>query len=254
MTLKATILGSGTSGGVPRAPLQWGACDPNHPKNRRSRASLHIETGDKSFVIDTSPDFRNQMLDNDIKKIDAVLYTHDHADHTHGIDDLRGYFYQRDRVPIPVYGAQETLDVLKQRFDYIFEGGPGYPALCTATAIRPGAIEICGQAVQVFHQQHGSSFSYGYRLGDIAYSTDLNHLDDAAFEALAGVKVWIVDALRYEPHPSHPHLDLTLSWIERVRPERAILTHMAWEMDFETLKKRLPKGIEPGFDGFSVRL
>ena len=249
--IKATILGCGTSGGVPRAPLQWGACDPNNPKNQRSRASLHINWDGLSIIIDTSPDLRQQALTNQIERIDAVLYTHDHADHCHGIDDLRGYFIAQGQ-PIPTYGDEATMDVISKRFDYVFQGAPGYPPVCTSNVIVPGTFDIAGRDIIAFEQQHGDIKSLGFRFGNIAYSTDLNALDDTAFQALSGVKVWIVDALRYKPHPTHPHLDQTLKWIEQVKPERAILTHMTWELDFETLKSELPEGVEPAFDGMSV--
>ncbi|MBV1900327.1 MAG: MBL fold metallo-hydrolase [Kordiimonadaceae bacterium] len=250
--MKVTVLGCGTSGGVPKMPEHWGACDPSNPKNRRLRASILVEDADTSIVVDTTPDFRAQMLAAQVKKLDAVLYTHDHADHVHGIDDVRGFF-QNTREKIPVYGDAQTLGLIKHRFDYIFKSQVGYPAICSAREIN-GPLKIGGLNVLPFEQAHGNGISLGFRFGDIAYSTDVSNLPETAFEALQGVKVWIVDALRYEPHPTHSHLDKTLAWIERVKPERAILTHMTWDMDYATLNKNLPAGVEPAFDGLSITI
>lgn len=248
--MKVTILGCGTSGGVPKMPEYWGACDPNNPKNRRRRASILVEDEGATLLVDTTPDLREQMLAAGVKKLDAVLYTHDHADHTHGIDDLRGFF-QTTRTKVPVYGDQQTLDILKQRFDYVFKSQNGYPAICTSH-LMSGPKRIAGISVLPFEQGHGGGISLGYRFGDIAYSTDLNRMPESAFDALKGVKVWVVDALRYEPHPTHSHLEQTLEWIEKVQPERAIITHMTWDMDYETLLKTLPKGVEPAYDGMVI--
>ncbi len=249
--MKVTILGCGTSGGVPRIGNVWGDCDPNEPKNRRSRASIHIESAETSIIIDTSPDFREQCLRENIERLDAVLYTHEHADHTHGIDDLRGYMLINKGERVPVYGDQRTLDALEKRFGYIFYEKVGYPSVARTVPID-GPFEIGDLSITPFSQQHGRIQSLGFRIGDFAYSTDLNGLDEAAFAALDGVKTWIVDALRYEPHPTHTHLDQTLAWVDRVQPERAILTHMTWDMDYETLRCQLPAGIEPGYDGMVI--
>lgn len=250
--MKVTILGCGTSGGVPRAPLVWGACDPNNPKNHRLRASIHVEEGDTSLIVDTSPDLRQQILNRDIRRLDAVLYTHDHADHVHGIDDLRG-FYQDSRQRVPVYGDTATLQTLRQRFDYIFESQSGYPAICEACDIA-GMEQIGDISVKPFRQGHGQGYSLGYRLGHMAYSTDVDALDDDAKDALRGLDVWIVDALRYKPHPTHAHLERTLEWIEELKPKRAILTHLAWDMDYDTLKAQLPSHIEPAYDGMIIEI
>ena len=249
--MKVTVLGCGTSSGVPRMPEHWGACDPTNPKNTRRRVSVLVQKENTNILVDTSPDLRVQMLDAKVGHMDAVFYTHDHADHTHGIDDLRGFF-QTARKEVPVYGDAKTLSILKQRFGYIFQSKDGYPAICTAhemlDTVTIGAIEVSS-----FTQGHGpNTTSLGYRFGDFAYSTDVNALDEAAFAALAGVKVWVVDALRYEPHPTHSHLAQTLEWIARVKPDRAILTHMTNDMDYETLKNALPKGVDPAFDGMEI--
>ena len=250
--MKVTILGCGTSGGVPRIGNQWGDCDPNEPKNRRRRVSILVQKGATNVIVDTSPDFREQCLDAGIDHLDAVLYTHDHADHTHGIDDLRGFFFTK-RSPIPVYGDRRTLSMLRQRFGYVFEDSRGYPAIATAHEID-GRIDVGELDVISFTQGHGSITSLGFRFGPLAYSTDLDALDDAAFAALEGIDTWIVDALRYDPHPTHAHLERTLGWIERIAPRRAILTHMTWDMDYQTLRRQLPAGVEPAYDGFEISL
>lgn len=248
--MKLTVLGCGTSGGVPKIPEYWGACDPENPKNRRRRASILVEDGETVILVDTTPDLREQILSARIKHLDAVLYTHDHADHTHGIDDLRGFF-QASRQKIPVYGDPQTIDLLKSRFSYIFKSENGYPAICSARVIS-GATSINGVNIVPFEQGHGAGLSLGYRFGDMAYSTDLDRMPESAFEALEGVKVWVVDALRYEPHPTHSHLEQTLRWIDRVKPELAVLTHMTWDMDYETLKAELPEGVVPAYDGMVI--
>ena len=248
--MRVTILGCGTSGGVPRAGGHWGACDPTEPRNRRRRVSILVENGGTALLVDTSPDLRMQCLDHNIRRLDAVLYTHDHADHTHGIDELRT-FAMTERRRVPVYGDAKTLATLRQRFDYVFDSVTGYPAICEQIEID-GSFTVGEIKVVPFQQQHGPVTSLGYRFGPIAYSTDLNGLDENAFEVLSGVETWIVDALRYDPHPTHAHLDLTLDWIRRVKPKRAILTHMTWDMDYRTLLARVPPGVEPAYDGLVV--
>jgi len=250
--MKLTILGCGTSGGVPKVPEFWGACDPLNPKNRRTRASVMVETDTTRVVVDTTPDFRQQMLRHKVLSLDAVLYSHDHADHTHGIDDLRG-FYQKTGSKLPVYADSQTLKVLKRRFEYIFEDQGGYPAICTGNELS-GGFSVGDIHVIPFTQIHGQGTSVGFRFDDFAYSTDLNKMTDEGFQALEGVKVWVVDALRYAPHPTHSHLDQTLAWIDKIRPETAILTHMTWDMDYEALQAELPAGVIPGFDGLEVSL
>ncbi len=248
--MRVSILGCGTSGGVPRIGGVWGACDPKNPKNRRRRVSILVEQGGTRLLVDTSPDLREQLLGAGVDHLDGVLYTHDHADHTHGIDDLRGLFHCMRRK-IDVYGDAKTLRVLKKRFDYVFASKGGYPAFCRAHEIsrpfRIGEIEIVP-----FEQVHGPITSLGFRFGPVAYSTDLNDLSEESFATLKGVEVWIVDALRYDPHPTHPHLDLTLKWIKKVAPKRAYLTHMTWDMDYETLMGILPEGVEPAYDGLVI--
>jgi phosphoribosyl 1,2-cyclic phosphate phosphodiesterase len=259
--LEITILGSGSSGGVPRADGAWGDCDPTDPRNRRTRCSMLARRRspdgpehETTVLVDTSPDMRLQTAGAGVRRLDAVLLTHDHADQTHGIDDLRA-FALRQRDTIPVYMDAATSGSLHRRFGYIFEGAGDYPAICEARALPPlgESWEIVGPSgvipVNTFDQDHGGVRSVGYRFGSVAYSSDLVDLPETALEVLAGVKVWIVDALRYRPHPTHFHLAKALEWIARVRPDRAILTNLHIDMDFETLAAQLPDGVEPAFDG-----
>ena len=262
--LKVTILGSGSSGGVPRiggadGAGEWGVCDPKEPKNRRRRCSILVERGDTRVLVDCSPDMREQLIDARVSKLDAVLITHDHADQTHGIDDLRMVAQSMMRR-VDVYGTEETHRVLTTRFGYCFKGNEvgAYPAILERHVLlrpfKPFAIEGKGGPIPVlaFDQDHGSMISQGFRFGPIAYSSDVFDLDDAAFTALEGVECWIVDALRYRPHPTHAHLQKTLSWIERLRPKRAILTNLHIDMDFATLARSLPAGVEPAYDGLTI--
>jgi phosphoribosyl 1,2-cyclic phosphate phosphodiesterase len=256
--MKVTILGCGTSGGVPRVGNLWGRCNPANPKNRRRRVSVLVEHAGTQILIDTSPDLREQLLDARVERLDAVLFTHDHADHTHGIDDLRGVFHAMGRR-LDCYADAATAATLQRRFDYVFDGFEDYPAMAnlhrladTGDALAP--LTIGTLTVQPFRQIHGATQSIGYRIGGFAYSTDLNAIPEASAPCLAGLDLWVVDALRYDPHPSHPHLAMTLGWIERFRPARAILTHMNWDMDFDELAAQLPAGVEPGYDGLTVEL
>jgi phosphoribosyl 1,2-cyclic phosphate phosphodiesterase len=262
MTLRFTILGCGSSGGVPRLGTGWGACDPNNPKNRRRRCSLLVERtgpgGVTRVLIDTSPDLREQLVDADIDWLDAVLYTHEHADHTHGIDDLRG-FYMRARRRVDVYADDPTSRMLTTRFSYCFvrPAGSEYPPILNMHGLKAGrrlTIDGKGGAIEAlpFVQDHGDIQALGFRFGALAYSADLHDLPEASVEALAGVDTWIVDALRYHPHPSHFSVADALSWIARIKPKRAILTNMHTDLDYEVLRASLPPGVEPAHDGMQV--
>jgi phosphoribosyl 1,2-cyclic phosphate phosphodiesterase len=267
VTLEVRILGCGSSGGVPRlgaddGPL-WGACDPTNPKNRRSRCSLLVRRklaeGETRILIDTAPDLREQLLSANVGRLDSVLMTHDHADQSHGMDDLR-VVVMNVKHRLDVWADDAALQGLHAKFGYCFETPPGsdYPAILNACELpepfAPFEITGAGGAVPVlaFGQRHGRIRSLGYRLGPVAYSPDVDGLDDAAFAALAGVECWIVDALRYKPHPSHAHLERTLEWIARVKPHRAVITNMHVDIDYETLKRELPSGVEPAYDGLTL--
>ena len=268
--MKVTILGCGGSGGVPLVggadgTGHWGRCDPANPRNRRRRVSIlaqdtvRDDTGaetDVDILVDTSPDLREQMLAAGIARLDAVLFSHAHADHLHGIDDLRPLYYAT-RARIPVYASPEAMGFIKQRFAYLFRENGGdslYPAILKPYDIA-GPFDISGVSVTPFEQGHGpKERTLGFRIGDMAYSTDVVDLDDAAFRALAGIDTWIVDCLRFDPHPTHAHFDLTMSWIERVKPRRAILTHMNHTVDYDEIAKRCPPGVEPAYDGMELEV
>ncbi len=264
MTLRFTILGCGSSPGVPRIDGNWGACDPKNPKNRRRRCAMMVERvsdlGRTVILVDTGPDVREQVIDAGLDALDAVLYTHDHADHTHGIDDLRILAY-RARSRVDVYFDEATGAILQRRFDYCFvtPEGSSYPPIVKAHTIRPGeklTIEGAGGPIEVlpFLQHHGDINSLGFRFADLAYSSDLHDLPEESLPTLRGLEVWIVDALRYTSHPSHFSVEDALGWIERLAPKRAILTHLHMDLDFERLTRELPSGVEPAYDGMSFEL
>ena len=263
--LRITVLGCGASPGVPRIGGDWGACDPSNPKNRRRRCSILVQALDDddqatNVLVDTSPDIREQLLDAGIGSLDGVLYTHAHADHIHGIDDLRAFWINTgDRVAI--YADQSTLERLHEAFGYCFEtpAGSAYPPILQANEIRNReALTINGAGGALlclpFDQQHGSISCLGFRFGGFAYSPDVSGLDDDAIGALKDLDVWLVDALRRKPHPSHFSLGETLEWIERINPKRAILTHMHVDLDYETLCRELPSDVEPAYDGMVIEL
>lgn len=259
--MKATILGSGTSSGVPRlggadGAGDWGLCDPAEPRNRRRRVSLLVEHDGGVILIDTGPDMREQLLSARVRRLDAVFLTHDHADHTHGLDDLRQVFHLMGR-PVACFATPATWAVLKNRFSYIFEGAEFYPATCRAADLD-GPVTIGGMRVLGFPQRHGDIETTGYRIEAagraIAYSTDVKALDCRADAGLADLDLWVVDALRRHPHPTHSHLAQTLEWIDHYRPRRAVLTHMDQSMDYRTLRGELPAGVEPGYDGMVIGL
>ncbi len=263
--LEVIVLGCGSSGGVPRADGDWGACDPSDPRNRRSRCSLLVrrkaEAEATTVLVDTSPDLRLQTAAAGATRIDAALLTHDHADQVHGVDDLRAFFI-RHRRRIPLYADADTRRTLQRRFDYIFESQGGYPAICDLHPLpahgERWAVDGPSGAVPVesFEVDHGLVSCAGFRFGPVGYAPDVVRMPEAALAALAGVEVLVVDALRDRPHPTHAHLALTLEWITALKPRRAILTNMHIDLDFAELSARLPPGVEPAFDGlrFEVTL
>jgi phosphoribosyl 1,2-cyclic phosphate phosphodiesterase len=255
--MRVTMLGCGPSWGVPRIGDDWGACDSKNPKNRRTRCSLLVEDAGQTMLIDTPPDLRQQLLTARVKRIDAVLFTHAHADHSHGIDDLRSVNRMVGK-PMPIYGSPHTMGELRARFRYIFADVDTKAPVFYKPAVEPheiaGPFTAAGMAVVPFEQDHGFSKTTGFRIGRVAYSTDVVMLDEAAFAALQGVELWVVDCIREKAHPTHSHLERTLSWIDRVKPRRAILTHMDESLDYESLRRALPPGVEPGFDGLAVEL
>jgi phosphoribosyl 1,2-cyclic phosphate phosphodiesterase len=262
MSLVVTILGCGSSTGVPRVGAGWGACDPAEPKNRRRRCSILVERtgpeGSTTVLVDTSPDLRQQLLDAEVTRLDAVLFTHDHADHTHGIDDLRPLVLHMRRR-IPAYADATTATVLQARFGYCFATPPGsnYPPILDEHRIvvpRPVAIEGTGGTVEArpFRMIHGPTDAIGFRFGDVAYAPDVSRMPPESVEALRGLEVLIVDALRYTPHPTHFSVTDALALIAEVRPLRAVLTNLHSDIDYDTLRGELPDGVVPAFDGMQI--
>lgn len=254
--MRLRILGCGTSSGVPRIGNEWGTCDPGNPKNRRLRVSILVENDGDIILVDTSPDLREQLLKAEVRDLSAVIWTHDHADHCHGIDDLRQVFHIKGQT-IPGYARQETLETLKSRFGYVFEGKGGYPAVAEARLL-PDQFDVNSIRVRVIDQPHGRITSAGLRFdaggASIGYATDFNVMTDEMRALFAGIDVWVVDALRHHPHPTHPHVAEVLQWVEELRPKRTLLTHMDNSMDYDSLSRELPAGIEPGFDGLEITL
>jgi phosphoribosyl 1,2-cyclic phosphate phosphodiesterase len=255
MTTKITILGCGNSTGVPMADGNWGGCDRNEPRNRRRRASILIEKDGTTVLVDAGPDLREQMLSAGVGRLDAVIFTHVHADHSQGIDDLRA-FVTYGGTPLPIYGYPELMDEIKVRFSYMFGGAragyydkPFLQAHDPAENLKIGSLDFT-----LFEQDHVVCRTIGIRTGSFAYSTDLKTLPEAAFAALEGVKTWVVAAVRREPHIAHAHLDQVLGWIERVKPNQAILTHLNLSMDYRHLLKTLPAGVEPAYDGRVIEI
>ncbi len=264
--MRVTVLGCGSSGGVPRVGGDWGACDPAEPRNRRRRCSMLVQqwqgqAGDPrdatTVLIDTSPDIREQLLDASVKQLDGVLYTHAHADQAHGIDDLRALAYTM-RARIPVWMDAPTRADLHGRFQYCFEGSGGYPPILREMALMqpmvPVAVDGPGGPLTALPlaQDHGGSPSLGFRFGPWAYSNDVVGLPEETFAALDGLALWFVDALRETPHPTHSHLEQSLAWGQRIGAKRIVLTNMHVDMDFQTLERRLPEGVEPAYDGMSI--
>lgn len=260
-----TILGCSSSPGVPRITGDWGACDPQNPKNRRSRASFLIEQfapdgGVTTVVIDTGPDFREQMIRAEVQSIDAVLYTHAHADHIHGIDDLRGYYHIENKR-IPIYADRFTMNRIREGFGYCLETpqGSNYPPIVQPVIIddlQSFSIDGAGGAIrfQPHRQQHGDIHSLGFRIGAVAYCSDVSDFPPESVANLAALDVLVIDALQYRFHPSHLSLEQSLGWIERLKPQRAILTHMHTPLDYETVMAETPGNVEPAYDQMQFEL
>ncbi len=263
MHLRVTILGCGSSGGVPRVGGDWGACDPKNPKNRRRRCSLLLETGDGdalvTVLVDASPDLREQLLDAEVRRLDAIVFTHAHADHTHGVDDLRPLVIAA-RSRLDAWMDEQTALALKRRFGYVFETPPGshYPPLLTERHLsRNEATTILGRddsrlTITPYWLPHGDIEALGLRIGRFAYAPDLNGIPRASEPMFEDLDTLLIDALRYRPHPSHFSLDETLAAIARFRPKRAVLTNMHTDLDYETLAKSLPPNVVPAFDGMQI--
>ena len=265
MSLRVTILGCGSSGGVPRVGGDWGACDPSNPRNRRRRCSLLLETGESesavTVLVDTSPDLREQLLDAKVRRLDAIIFTHAHADHTHGVDDVRPLVIG-GRARLDAWMDETTAVALKRRFGYVFETPPGshYPPLLKERRLTGDACTtIFGRAggemtFRPYRLPHGDIEALGLRIGGFAYAPDLNSIPSASEAMFENLDTLLIDALRYRPHPSHFSLDETLAAIERFKPRRAVLTNMHTDLDYETLRMSLPKNVAPAFDGMQLTI
>lgn len=260
MTLQLRILGCGSSGGVPRLGGHWGECDPHNPKNIRKRCSLLITRtgpgGTTRVLIDTSPDLRQQLLDAEVGALDALVYTHAHADHVHGLDDIRMIVYNM-RQRLPVWADADTGNQLLARFGYAFvqPAGSNYPPICDLNTLQ-GDVTIDGAGGPItltpFEVEHGTIDALGFRIEDAAYLPDVSDIPAAAWDHLQNLDLWIVDALRRDPHPTHAHLAKTLEWIDRVKPKRAVLTNMHIDLDYQTLADETPDHIQPAYDGLTL--
>ncbi len=258
--MRVTVLGCGASTGVPTlggadGTGDWGVCDPSEPRNRRTRSSIVIHAPAGNILVDTGPDMRAQLLACAIPRIDAIIFTHAHADHITGLDDVR-LLNRIAGKPLPAFGTARTMEEIARRFDYAFkpwEPPNFYRPVLQTTLVKPDdSIELCGLKVRSFEQDHHVMPTLGLRVGDFAYSTDVVRLNDAAFEVLAGVDTWLVGCFQREPHLTHAHLDLVLQWRSRVTVRRTVLTHMGIDMDWRWLSANLPPGVEAAIDGMRL--
>lgn len=263
--LRFTLLGTGSSGGVPRIGNDWGACDPSEPRNRRSRCSALAELTTSNdneptrVLIDTAPDMREQLLREKVGRVDAVMFSHDHADQTGGIDDLR-VLALRQRKRIPVHMDEPTASTLMQRAAYCFEGSGAYPPILdlqpwlkplTPRIIKGPAGDL---SILPIEQEHGDIRSLGFRIGGLAYCNDLNAFPEESLNALGDLEILIIDALRYTEHPSHANVEQAIAWVGALKPKRTILTNMHIDLDYQTLRQSLPQGIVPGHDGMAIEI
>lgn len=254
--MKVTILGSGPSSGVPQIGNIWGRCDPAEPRNRRRRASILVEEGGTTILVDTSPDCRQQLLDAGVDRLDAIIFTHAHADHMHGIDDLRWINVAMGAM-IPAHADPLTLEQINNRFGYAFAPldtakGSHFYKPCLDPIPIDGPFRVGSLEIQPFRQDHGFSETTGLRIGRFAYSTDLMRLNEPAFEVLAGIDAWVIGCFGRQPHPTHAHVDLALDWIRHVGPERAWITHMGPDLDYRELCDELPEYVRPAYDGLMI--
>ncbi|MEJ6672552.1 MAG: MBL fold metallo-hydrolase [Alphaproteobacteria bacterium] len=258
--LTITMLGCGTSVGIPcLGRAGWGTCDPNEPKNRRQRCALLVRSETTTILVDAGPDIRNQLLPHELEKIDAVLITHTHSDHVAGIDDLR-VFYWPDRTEVPVYASAKHGVELTERVPYLFSKDPTSPSyfippFTMQEIAADDMLKIGDISIDVLHQEHGGTFSFGFIFNDFCgYSTDVKEHPEINFEKLANIPLWIVESLREQEHQAHADYATTFSWIERVKPKRAVLTHLGLEADYQTLYELCPEGVEPGYDGMTFHM
>lgn len=256
--MKITILGCGASGGVPLIGCRCAVCCSDNIKNKRLRSSVVVEVEEVRLLIDSSPDMREQLMRSGLYWANAVLYTHGHADHTHGVDDLRAFNFHRN-CPLPVYGSADFFEEFEGKFPYAFtqkhpETGWHRPYLVKHTIQSYDDFSIEGVSIQSFLQHHGKGQTLGYRIGNFAYSTDVNNLPQQSLQLLESLDVWVVDCLRRAPAPTHAHLAMTLDWIATLKPKRAILTHMSHDLEYEWLTSILPDNVQPAYDGMVIEL
>lgn len=256
--LTVTMLGCGPSGGVPLMGCTCHTCSSTDPRNKRTRASILVEQGGTRILVDTAPDLRAQALREGFHTVDAILFTHAHADHTHGIDDTRSFTYHK-KGALRCYGTQATMDEIAERFSYAFhapvEGQRWYrPSLEVQVIEDYERFTIGNMEIQSFFQHHGKVNCSGYRIGNFAYSTDVNNLPAQSLQLLEKLDVWVVDCLQPDPAPTHANLDQTLAWIDQLKPKRAILTHMGHHLEYHALKAQLPPGVEPAYDGMKITI
>lgn len=257
--MRVTILGSGASSGTPSIGNNWGRCNPANPRNRRMRPAIVVETEQTRILVDTPPDLRHQLLATNIARVDAVCYTHAHADHLHGIDDLRA-INRLTKAALPLYATAHTMGEIRRRFGYTLEPQPVDAHWFSRPVLAPHEIEdgdafmIGDIRVQAFEQHHGRTLTLGFRFNDVAYSTDVAELPEVSFAVLAGVRLWILGVFSERPFPTHCHLAQGLEWIERVGPETAVLTHLSSELDYDALVRRLPPHIAPAYDGLTIEV
>ena len=260
--MRITLLGTGGSAGVPMiggadGSGDWGACDPAEPRNRRSRSSIVLDAGQGALLVDTGPDLREQLLSCRIKQISGILYTHSHADHITGLDDVR-ILNRIAGTPLPAYGTPETLASLVTRFPYAFrpwEPPHFFRPVMVPHHVQAGTtLETLGMRIQLIDQDHGFMRTLGLRVGNFAYCTDVVKLDDAAMDALQGLDIFVVDCFQRQPHHTHARLATVLDWARQLRPARTVLTHLGTDMDWAWLRQTLPAGVEPGYDGMILEL
>ncbi len=253
--MRVLVLGTGTSTGVPAVGCKCPVCTSNNPKNKRLRPSVLVETKETSILIDTSPDLRQQALAYGITRIDAVLYTHAHADHVHGIDDLRSFNFIQGE-PIPVYGNRETMERVRLLFDYIFQGGPGEgggkPMI--ETNVIEGPFDVDGAHIEPLYVYHGAMEILAYRIGQFAYLTDVSHIPEKAMERIKGPELVILDALRYKAHPTHMNFDQAIEAAREIGANRTLFTHFSHAVEHEEAQRMLPPGMELAYDGLEIQL
>lgn len=255
--MRVTILGAGGSTGTPALDIGWGRCDPADPRNRRTRPAILVEEGATRILVDAPPDLREQLLAANVSELSAVVFTHAHADHIHGIDDLRS-INRNIGAPLEAYADAATLAILRERFSYAFEplaqgAHSFYKPMLVPRVIGDGErFDIAGISATAFIQDHGFSTTVGYRFGALAYTTDVVELTETAFTIVSGVDTWVIGTPIDTPHPTHCHVDRALEWIARVRPRRAVLSHLGNGLDYARLAARLPEGVEPAYDGLVV--